>query len=522
MVAKYTFNPADETTGIEYEKTAHCASTCPEVWFKEAVVPSIHGEALVRATSLAKEEYTYDEAGRLTKVNEIPTGKGCKTRIYGYNLNSDRISEITRESATETCATTGGTEEKHSYDEADRPTDAGVEYEAFGNQTKTPAADAGGNEIVASFYVDNQIAAQKQNGETTSYTYDSAGRTEKTVSEGAINATVVNHYPGSGEGISWAEEEEGKSWTRNIDGINGTLAATQHNSEPAILQLNDLQGDIVATAAVSEIETKLLTKYNPTEFGVPVNGTPPTKFSWFGASGLATEQASGAANPDGGTYVPQLGRALQTQPIEPPGSIHGTYITPYISAISARTNEVTAAYAAEAPARAAARQRAAEEAACQADPDSCSEDPGWAGDVSIATAEILSGALEAIEVAYYAGDGEVVELAEKAVDILAEHLHVNFLSQLKEAFQRGVFGYSTSDVANWIFEVGGLLQTCSEAAGEGMDHPKNPHCWIYIPTTVRYAYRGGPGMEIPNFAEVPTVGYCPWGKYSKCIEVNDW
>ncbi len=46
MTVEYIFNPSSEATGIEYKKTAHCAGTCPEVWFKEAVVPSIHGEAL--------------------------------------------------------------------------------------------------------------------------------------------------------------------------------------------------------------------------------------------------------------------------------------------------------------------------------------------------------------------------------------------------------------------------------------------------------------------------------------------
>jgi YD repeat-containing protein len=88
------------------------------------------------------------------------------------------------------------TEEKHTYDEADRLIDTGVEYEAFGNQTKIPAADAGEHEITASFHVDNQLTVQTQNGETTDYTYDPAGRTEKTVSEGTTKAIVVNHYAG--------------------------------------------------------------------------------------------------------------------------------------------------------------------------------------------------------------------------------------------------------------------------------------------------------------------------------------
>ena len=177
MTAKYTLNSVGEATGIEYEKTTYCTEQC--VWFSETVVPSVHGEAMLRTSTLAKEEYTYDPAGRLTQVNETPAGKGCKTRIYAYNEDSDRTSETTSESATETCATSGGTEEKHAYDEADRLADTGVEYEAFGNQTKIPAADAGEHEITASFYVDNQIATQKQNGETTNYTYDPAGRTMK-------------------------------------------------------------------------------------------------------------------------------------------------------------------------------------------------------------------------------------------------------------------------------------------------------------------------------------------------------
>src|SRR3984957_9940703 len=256
---------------------------------------------------------------------------------------------------------------KHTYDEADRLIDAGIEYETFGDQTKIPAADAGEHEITGSFYVDNQIAVQAQNGETTDYSYDPAGRTEKTVSEGTTKATVVNHYPGPGEAISWTCEEaakeceEGKAakWTRDIPGIDGSLSATQHDSEAAVLQLHDLEGNVIATAADSETETKLLTTYNPTEFGVPVNGAPPTKYSWLGASGLATEQSTGAANPGGSSYVPQLGRPLQTAPTVPPGSPTMMYVSPYANALTPGMYESAAAYAAGALGREATRQEEA-------------------------------------------------------------------------------------------------------------------------------------------------------------------
>jgi hypothetical protein len=173
------------------------------------------------------------------------------------------------------------------------------------------------------------ICVGKQNGETTDYSYDPAGRTEKTVSEGTTKATVIDHYPGPGEATSWAceeaakecEEGKGTKWTRNIPGIDGSLGAVEKSGQAAVLQLHDLEGNVVATATVSETETKLLTAYNPTEFGVPVNGTPPTKYSWLGASGYTPEQSSGAANPGGSTYVPQRGAPLQTEPVIPPGAI---------------------------------------------------------------------------------------------------------------------------------------------------------------------------------------------------------
>lgn len=358
MTAKYTYNPAGETTGLEYEKTTHCTEKC--VWFSETVAPSIHGEALLRSSSLSREEYSYDGQGRLLQVNETPTGKGCKTRLYSYNEDDARTSETSRESATETCATSGGTTEAHSYDEVDRLVDTGVESDGFGNETKIPAADAGGHELTASFYGDNQVAVQKQNGETTNYTYDPVGRTEQTVSEGTSKAAVVDHYAGPGGAISWSGEE-GEASTRSIPGIDGSLAATQHNSEPAVLQIHDLQGNVVATAAVSETETKLLTTYNATEFGVPVNGTPPTKFSWLGSIGLTTEASSGAANPGGGSYVPQLGRALQTEAVVPPGAYaNGSFNgAAYTTGVSAQSETLGTDLANGAPEREASRLAAA-------------------------------------------------------------------------------------------------------------------------------------------------------------------
>lgn len=115
-------------------------------------------------------------------------------------------------------------------------------------------------------------------------------------------------------------------------------------------------------------------------------------------------------------------------------------------------------------------------------------------------------------------------LALKVVEILAEHLNINFITKLKEVLQKGIFGYSLDQVAKWAFSIGNLLDTCADV---GKSY-SNAHCWLYIPTVVRRAYKGGQGFEIPNFAAPVgwnnpadvAVGYCLQGRYSGCYNTN--
>jgi hypothetical protein len=62
--------------------------------------------------------------------------------------------------------------------------------------------------------------------------------------------------------------------------------------------------------------------------------------------------------------------------------------------------------------------------------------------------------MEGLEVSYYLGGAK---LAEKAMETIAQYIKIDFLTQLKEAIQRGVFGYSVDDVAKWAFGIGNLL-----------------------------------------------------------------
>jgi hypothetical protein len=295
------------------------------VWFSDTVAPSIHGETLQQTSTLAKESYAYDNAGRLTEAQETPAGKGCVVRLYAYEEESNRTSETSREPGTEgKCATTGGTTEHHTYDEANRLTDAGVEYETFGNTTKMPSGDAGGHEIVSTYYVDNQMASEEQNKQLVDYTYDPLGRTLETTSENKetkAKSTKVSHYAAAGGALTWTSEGAEK-WARNVPGIDGTLCATQEAGKAPVLELHDLEGNIVGAVEDNETVTKLASTYNSTEFGVPNEGKIPPKYAWLGAAGLSTETSfgSGVATQGGASYVPQVARALQTAAVVPPGA----------------------------------------------------------------------------------------------------------------------------------------------------------------------------------------------------------
>jgi hypothetical protein len=94
-----------------------------------------------------------------------------------------------------------------------------------------------------------------------------------------------------------------------IPGIDGTLETVQTNEETPILQLHDLQGNIVGTIKDLETETKLLTKYNSTEYGVPSGKEAPPKYAWLGAA----ELPSGSSHKTGSPMSPQAGRPLRTE-----------------------------------------------------------------------------------------------------------------------------------------------------------------------------------------------------------------
>jgi YD repeat-containing protein len=329
MTSTYSYDSLGRPTNLEYEKTTHCSEKC--ILFSDSEAYNAGGQVAYQASSLASENYTYNESGQLTKTQETPVaGEGCvtRTRLYGYSEETGERESLTSREPNEKheCMAEGGVVEGHFYDAVGRLLDPGVTYDSLGNMTKVPVADSGGLPITSAFYVDGQVVTQEQNEKAIGYTYDPAGRTmTAALKTKSGTVTTISHYAGPGNALTWTceeaggckEEKEGK-WSRDIPGIDGELDAIQENGGAPTLQLHDLQGDVVATAPDSETEAKLINTYTSTEFGVPV-GTRP-KYSWLGARGVDSELGTGVVTSGGGTYVPQAAQVLQTNQVIPPGA----------------------------------------------------------------------------------------------------------------------------------------------------------------------------------------------------------
>jgi RHS repeat-associated protein len=316
LTAKTTYNQAGEATALAYTKTSSCGESC--TWYQESLERATDGQILAAtstfgATStLVSNHYKYDQAGRLTEAAETPTGGKCTSRSYKYDLDSNRESKTTRESPLEgaPCPTSGGAVQNYEYDNADRL--IGPTYDAWGRITNLPAADAGGKELITSYFSTDMVATQEQGGVRNSLQLDASGRQRAREQAGGVAGLEIFHYDGSSDSPAWTEL--GATWSRNITGIGGELAAVQESSGATTFKLTDLHGDVVASASSSPTATKLLATYRSDEFGEPESGSAG-RFGWLGGQSRRTELASGVVQMGARGYIPQLGRFLSPDPV---------------------------------------------------------------------------------------------------------------------------------------------------------------------------------------------------------------
>jgi RHS repeat-associated protein len=309
LTAATAYNSVDQPTGLVYTKESSCGEAC--TWDSEVVERSIYGQILTDNGTWANDSYSFDRAGRLTESRETPTGAGCTTRAYTFDADSNRLTKSTRAPGVGgVCVTSGGTEQKYSYDKADRL--EGPTYDEWGRIRILPAEFAGGSALTTTYYGNEMVATQTQGAITNSFELDSTGRIRARLQGGGgLEGTEVFHYTGSSDSPAWTQR--GSSWSRNVLGIGGDLAAVVEGGVVTV-DLTNLHGDVVAAAEVSPTAEKLNAVYRHDEFGEPQAGSAG-RFGWLGGKARRTEMPSGVVQMGARSYVPSLGRFLTPDPI---------------------------------------------------------------------------------------------------------------------------------------------------------------------------------------------------------------
>ncbi|MEU4549998.1 hypothetical protein [Nonomuraea dietziae] len=97
------------------------------------------------------------------------------------------------------------------------------------------------------YHADDMVASTTQGTTSRTFSLDPEGRIRATTQTGGARpGTMVNHYDGQGDEPVWIAETDG-SWSRNVEGIGGDLAAIHYSTGKVALQVTNLHGDVVAT-----------------------------------------------------------------------------------------------------------------------------------------------------------------------------------------------------------------------------------------------------------------------------------
>jgi RHS repeat-associated protein len=324
VVGTTTYDESGAPVALSYRQTQNCAPACGTL-LDFSVASSIHDQQRTQASTLGSNTYTYDAAGRLSTVTDVAGGQ-CKQRQYGYDADSNRTSLLSIAPTLDgSCGSAiDGTLKQYSYDAADRITNSGFQYDAFGRTLTVPGTDAYGADLTATYYADDLAHSITQGGTTTTFGRDPNGRTRLRSIEGSPDE--IQHYADDSATPSWTETTSG-SWTRLITGVSGLLGAIQTGTSggpmSTVFELTDLNGSVVGEVGSAAGSNQLLQTFQADEFGVPSSSTGAGKYAWLGGHRVSTETPSGVIAMGKRLYMPSLGRFLQTDPA--PGGSANAY-----------------------------------------------------------------------------------------------------------------------------------------------------------------------------------------------------
>jgi RHS repeat-associated protein len=264
-----TYDETGNAVRRRYVRTTGCSADC--ALLDDKATESIHGQTVTHDGRDSDQRYAYDAAGRLEQVRDTGAD-GCATRRYVFDADSNRTAKVQIPPAADGgCSETGAMSSTHAYDEADRITDDGYEYDAFGRITRVPAADAGGGPLTTGYYVNDRARRTEQDGRAVTLTLDGLLRPRTRAETNTQNEDL--YYGDTGDDALFSLKNGKK--TRYIDLLDGDLAAIDREGDVR-LQLTNLHGDTVGEIANSSTAAGPNATWETDEFGVPKTPIRPT------------------------------------------------------------------------------------------------------------------------------------------------------------------------------------------------------------------------------------------------------
>jgi RHS repeat-associated protein len=321
LSANTSFDEAGEPTSLTYTKDA-------TAWLAFTATPDAVGRTRAQTSPPGGQDFGYDPLGRLVSVDDHHDG-ACTARRYTLDPDSNRTTLNSWDRATAACDTTGTptSTDTHAYDTADRVTDPGNTYDPLGRTLTAPASAVGGTGALSVGYHHNDLVASMTQGSAVKdFTLDPTRRlravTDHPDGDNAPTRSITNHYSDADDNPAWINQTTptGDTWTRNITGPAGDLAAIQNSDGSTSLQLANLHGDITATTPNDPNTPGTDTTYDYTEYGTPrPSGLVPDRYGWLGGKQRSTDTLAGLTLMGVRLYNPSTGRFLQPDPV-PGGS----------------------------------------------------------------------------------------------------------------------------------------------------------------------------------------------------------
>lgn len=292
-----TTTTTPNTAWIGWSQTYDPESRVIDSWTPDGA--ALSGDTTGAEATGYADNYTYDPAGRLVQVVDqtrpagtgglnddgtdpdtgtTPVGASCVIREYGFDADGNRTSMTSIPTAADgTCQSTNpgsdtavaDTITHYDASHSDRVSaDAGYVYDNLGRVTTLPQAAtpegaaytatlaAGGSatapgDLTLGYYDTDTVHTLTQNGATTTYDLDAAGRVldEATgPTAGGPQSTVSEGYRDGTDSASWETTSGGGSTSTEsyISGLGGGLLATLTSAggKPTTqLAVNDLAGN---------------------------------------------------------------------------------------------------------------------------------------------------------------------------------------------------------------------------------------------------------------------------------------